>query len=519
MSWFALIGLAGPVVVAADSPLAFPGAVGYGAQTRGGAGGTLYRVISLANSGPGTLREACEASGKRYVIIAVEGGCVLSSEIKISHGEITIDARTAPGNGFHIRNSRLSIGASDVIVHGLRSYPGVDTPGQGVNDRDGIAIGNYNGAPVTRIYLHRCETLWASDENMSTWGRTSSDASLISNVTIDSCLIAEGLKRPAAPFGPHTDNAGNPEDHSMGLLIGDYSRRITVVGNCFATNDHRSPQIKGNCDEIEVINNLIYNQGSNGIETYSRTHILGNVIEYGPITSNPTTRAAIHLGNTGTPRYYLAGNLWPAAVNQARGPSNSAPQGLSATPLFPGSGIVPRPAAEVRAQVLAHAFAPRRNGLPGPVAQQVLNYVSARNYPNTPSNTAPNAPTVAYPTILGTAMPADSDGDGLSDAYEAAAGGNVAPMSVITSGPWAGYTELERASAGEVPSASAPIPVPPPVVEEPAPAPGPIEDAPAPTGSINDASKGCGLGSTLGALLSLLLLAGAPWSLTHPRTH
>ena len=39
----------------------------------GGRGGKVYVVNSLADSGPGTLREACEAAGPRIVVFSVAG--------------------------------------------------------------------------------------------------------------------------------------------------------------------------------------------------------------------------------------------------------------------------------------------------------------------------------------------------------------------------------------------------------------------------------------------------------------
>src|SRR5437660_896516 len=52
---------------------AFPGAEGGGMYSFGGRGGKVYVVTSLDDSGPGTLREACESAGPRIVVLAVAG--------------------------------------------------------------------------------------------------------------------------------------------------------------------------------------------------------------------------------------------------------------------------------------------------------------------------------------------------------------------------------------------------------------------------------------------------------------
>ena len=46
---------------------AFPGAEGGGMYTPGGRGGKVIVVTSLEDSGPGTLREACETGGALFV--------------------------------------------------------------------------------------------------------------------------------------------------------------------------------------------------------------------------------------------------------------------------------------------------------------------------------------------------------------------------------------------------------------------------------------------------------------------
>src|SRR5439155_6913536 len=73
----------------ADIP-AFPGAEGGGSRTVGGRGGKVFVVTSLADSGPGTFREACEAGGPRIVVFNVAGIIRLDRPIHIRAPYITI---------------------------------------------------------------------------------------------------------------------------------------------------------------------------------------------------------------------------------------------------------------------------------------------------------------------------------------------------------------------------------------------------------------------------------------------
>src|SRR5512137_424608 len=103
---------------------AFPGAEGFGANTPGGRGGKVIPVVNLNDSGPGSLRAACEAQGPRIVGFWVGGIIDLKSEIKVSKPYLTLAGQTAPGDGVCLRGYAFEVKTHDVVVRYLRSRPG-----------------------------------------------------------------------------------------------------------------------------------------------------------------------------------------------------------------------------------------------------------------------------------------------------------------------------------------------------------------------------------------------------------
>src|SRR5690606_6578783 len=139
--------------------LAFPGAEGGGAYTPGGRGGRVFVVTSLADSGPGTLREACEAGGARIIVFNVAGIIELDKPNVVKAPYVTIAGQTAPGDGVCVAGESSLIDTHDVIVRFMRFRRGVTD----VTRRDDALGGNGIG----NIILDHVSASWGLDENMS----------------------------------------------------------------------------------------------------------------------------------------------------------------------------------------------------------------------------------------------------------------------------------------------------------------------------------------------------------------
>lgn len=140
---------------------AFPGAEGFGAESVGGRGGRILEVVNLDDTGPGSLRAAVEAEGRRIVVFRVAGMIELRSELVLTNPYITIAGQSAPGDGVMVKThpsnprSALTIkgGAHDGMPdlweqeHQLDSNKTAD----GSSDADG------DGYTNVEEYLHRTD--------------------------------------------------------------------------------------------------------------------------------------------------------------------------------------------------------------------------------------------------------------------------------------------------------------------------------------------------------------------------
>ena len=249
----------------ADIP-AFPGAEGGGAYTPGGRGGRIFVVTSLADSGPGTLREACEAGGARIVVFNVAGIIKLEKPITIQAPYITIAGQTAPGDGVCVAGESFLIDTHDVIIRFMRFRRGATQ----VTRRDDALGGN----GVGNIILDHVSASWGLDENMSmyrhVYDRGGKDLKLPTvNITIQNSIFSEAL---------------DTYNHAFGSTIGGLNS--TFMRNLWASNISRNPSI-GMYGDFGFVNNVVWNwwnRSADGGDHRSEFNFINNYYKPGPIT-------------------------------------------------------------------------------------------------------------------------------------------------------------------------------------------------------------------------------------------
>ncbi|MEM6820396.1 MAG: pectate lyase [Verrucomicrobiota bacterium] len=393
---------------------AFPGAEGHGSDTVGGRGGRIIEVTNLNDSGDGSLRAACEASGPRTVVFRVGGLISLKDLITINDPYITIAGQTAPGDGIQVRGAHIKSRTHDVIIRGMRFRVGDLPEGYRYDNRDCMDLGT-KAKDVYNIIVDRCSFSWSVDELVSLW------FSGTYKITLQYCIFSEALYESFYSKGAH----------SRGLLVGDHAKSISVHHNLFVHNAQRNPMIKGDVS-VEVINNLIYNWQKYCIQLDDweqsgkmEVNIIGNHAIEGPDTKQEAEyRHAVFVRdrNSADSRMYIKDNIGPFR------PTNTGddwevvygaqPSHRSDKPIAPESGITIHPTAEVKALVLAHAgaTAPKRDSVDQRIVSDVKNKTG--KIINSQKEVG------GWPSFRAGTPPVDSDKDGMPDEWETAHGLN-----------------------------------------------------------------------------------------------
>jgi hypothetical protein len=338
-----IVPTSGPTPTPGGPLAVFPGAQGFGITTKAGRGGQILRVTNLNDSGAGSLRAALEATGPRTVVFEVSGTIPLSNHIYIRSPFITVAGQTAPSPGITLRNAGIQVETNDVLIQHLRIRVGDTTSIPVPDDRDAIAV---LGPNAKNVVIDHNSFSWAVDENASTWYAG------VNNVTFSNNIISEGL-----------NNSLKGTPHSKGLLLGDFSKNVSVIGNLMAHNAERQPLVKGDVSAL-IVNNVAYDVGFHvdteildQTESGSKPSVVssvGNVYIKGPSNTRTDYKGMLAYGTVSGVKVYQTDNIaigGTVFVNQM--PYNP----IVTTPPVWTTPLTPLPGSQTESSVYSHAGA------------------------------------------------------------------------------------------------------------------------------------------------------------------
>ena len=408
--------------------VAFPGALGFGSIATGGRNGTVYHVTTLADSGPGSFRDAVSSSG-RTIVFDVGGYVALKSAVS-AKGNLTIAGQTAPGGGIGFMGGEISFaGQANIIMRHVRIRPGSDTAS---TTDDALSLYQAKNA----IFDH-CSIEFAPWNNIDGVGDSTH---VITNITFQSCIIANPTYQQ---FGCHSESVG-----------GTWS----WFYNVFANSHNRNPLAKVN---TVFINNAEYNNSA-GYTTHTSTRfkhdIVNNMFVAGPASSS-SNFPWYQIDNNQS--IYFTGNLYDSDKNGSLGGSTTVP-----LPGYQGGGTIlasPWSIWVTNVSLMPAALAWRYDvSLAGTLPRDEMDALVISQMKTFGNGTAGTGAGSAgpsgglytsqtqtglgnngYGTINGGATPVDSDGDAMPDYWELATGSDPGVANSLTNTA-DGYTLLEH---------------------------------------------------------------------------
>jgi pectate lyase len=419
------------LAAAVTQPLAFPGAEGAGRTALGGRGGKVMTVTTLADHGPGSLRAAVEAKGPRTVVFAVAGTIPLETPLRIREPRITIAGQSAPGGGITLRDHPLEVSADDVVIRYIRSRLGDESK----TESDAIWI-----LGGRRIILDHVSASWSVDETLSASANYTKPGEGFYDLTVQWSIIANSLTHSLHAKG----------EHGYGSLIrGGRGSRISFHHNLWANHEARMPR-PGNYSGPDVDpegawfdfrSNVFYNWGG-GRSGYNadkaslaRYNFVDNSYVAGPQSKKPI---AFDESNS-LAKAYFAGNSMngtiPAdpwsLVTGVQAPGYRLTTPVEMPPVATDS------AASSYAKVLAKAGASRaRDSVDAAVVAGVRD--------RTGHQIDSQRDMGGWPVLATGTSPADTDHDGMPDAWERTHGLNPARDDSASDANHDGYTVLEE---------------------------------------------------------------------------
>lgn len=305
--------------------LAFPGAEGFGAFSKGGRGGQVVEVTNLLDNEEGDIKGSLRWAFKQSteepttIVFRVSGTINLTSELrgKFKKG-VTLAGQTAPGDGICIRGNKVNLGGSShVILRHLRFRIGLSEDGSFVK---GGSIGIEN---ANNIMIDHCTFGWSGEENMTMYDNDST--------TVQWSIVHEGLYASGHAKGAR----------SYGCQWG--GQNATYHHNLLAHNYSRSPRFNGSKHHdihvlYEYVNNVNYNWGKANsaygayIEIAEGTYkcnMMNNYYKPGPAWPGDSVSFFVQSlhhsiqGDSLMAQWYMSGNVMEGSANKALNKDNS----------------------------------------------------------------------------------------------------------------------------------------------------------------------------------------------------
>ncbi|HEY4289623.1 MAG TPA: T9SS type A sorting domain-containing protein [Puia sp.] len=462
--------------------LAFPRAEGGGRFAKGGRGGSIYYVTTLADSGPGSLRDAV-SKGNRTILFKVSGTIHLAKELSIGNDYLTIAGQTAPGDGICVANYNVIIRASHIILRYLRFRLGdVDSV---VTDALDAGIPVPGPASVRDVIIDHCSMSWSVDETGSFYA--------VGDFTLQWCILSESFFHS---FHPNDTTSTDTVNHGYGGIWG--GQNASFHHNLLASHTSRNPRFSGSANtqrpDLEYVdyrNNVVYNWGyinsayagngghqnmvnnyykpgpaTPGGSTSSRTNKRNRILQYNSFVVSAVNGDTIWGG-----QFYIDGNHtegypdvtadnWTNGVQPDSYPGADSMIALARqTSPFPYAPVVTQTAEAAYVSVTdsAGAILPRRDTIDRRIIRETktgtatfegAGYSSISNAGIThPSGIIDSQHDVeGWPVLTGTTYPNDTDNDGLPDWWEAKTTGTDADTTSIIANDYGtdGYTMLEK---------------------------------------------------------------------------
>ena len=227
---------------------AFPEAKGFAAYVSGGRGGDVHIVTNLNDSGVGSLQWAVSQSGPRIVVFEVSG--VITGDLHIPHGDLTLAGQTAPGAGITLVGHMYTTyneDTSNIIIRHVRIRPPDPNSEWPSNQHDAIQFSTAN-----HIMLDHIDASHGADETIDFWGGASHITLQYSHLSFPIYDTINGWTHNKGIINhrPCLDGGNCQADDRTGGYI-------SILNNVFTHSRNRTPALS--VGPAEVINNITYN--------------------------------------------------------------------------------------------------------------------------------------------------------------------------------------------------------------------------------------------------------------------